>query len=152
MPASAHPYIASAAGVLLAATSIPGQPPLHALGALVAANATEFRWNLPLLALIGLAQLAPVSAPQALRSALRLAGLAPVFWAAAGFGEYAAALSPQEGGGLWGAPLHLFLAGVMPVCLFLCASHRASVRGYVPPRPGLVLGAGAAGLGGLGLL
>jgi hypothetical protein len=114
MPASAHPYVTSVAGILLAAALTQCQPPLHALGALVAANATEFRWNLPLLALVGLAQLAPVSAPQALRSVLRSAGLVSALWVATGFAEYAAALSSEESGGLWGAPLHLFLAGVMP--------------------------------------
>ena len=114
MPASAHPYAASVAGTLLATALIQCQPPLHTLGAVVAANATEFRWNLPLLALVGLAQLAPVSAPQALRNALRSGGLALAFCVATGFAEYAAALSSEESGGLWGAPLHLFLAGVMP--------------------------------------
>ena len=100
MPASAHPYAASVAGTLLAAALVQCQPPLHALGALVAANATEFRWNLPLLALVALAQLAPVSAPRALRNALRSAGLALAFWAATGFAEYAAALPSEESGGL----------------------------------------------------
>lgn len=136
MPSPLHLYRTPTPTVLLAAALVLGQPPLQPLGAFLAANATEFRWNLPLLALVALAQFAPTTPTPGIRYAAAAAALIPALWVGSGAAEHAAAAG--VGGGLWGAPAHLLLAGILPVTLCLGVS-RAS-------------GLGAVGLGALGLL
>jgi hypothetical protein len=137
MPSPLHLHRTPAPAVLLAAALVLGQPPLQPLGAFLAANATEFRWNLPLLALVALARFAPTAPTPGIRPAAAAAALAPTLWVGSGAAEHVAAAT-AAGGGLWGAPVHLLLAGILPVTLCLGVSR--------------ALGLGAVGLGALGLL
>lgn len=150
MPSHLYLHTACVASLTLASALSPGQPPEHSLGAFLAANATEFRWNLSLLALVGLTQLAAAGFSCGIKGAARVLFLAPALWAGTGFAECTVAQTSADGGGLWGAPLHLCLAGILPACLCLYGSHTPARRAQ--PRPALISGAGAVGLGGLGLL
>lgn len=152
MPSPLYTHARSAAAALLALTPALGQPPEHALGAFLAASATEFRWNLPLLALVGLSQFPTLRASGGVGGLVRALALAPALWAGAGFAEVLGAQTSSEGGGLWGAPLHLLLAGALPVSLCLHAVTARAGRLPARPAPAFVFGVGAAALGSLGLL
>ena len=148
--ANRYKLYAALGGVALISLAC-AQPPTRPVATFIALNATDFRWNAPLYWMALAYALGDLLGHLTLAKAPTLASLGLLGYLVCGYAEQTASVSLSSDGLLWASPLHLLLAGTLPISLLTLSMFSGLLR-FPVRKPSSTRSLVALGLACLGLL